>query len=254
MLVKNGTVCISTERVQNVSDRAKGIKNGNITKNETNQVVVRITQAELSYHEGPKQEDSKTDDICTTNSQQQVLAIDPMQQKDQEEKELGKYLHAIELLELQAFAVQFKYQSCLVELLQEHYKSTVKQNLSLQNQLVNMQQHNNKLELMLDLSRGKLLTSQKVLEEIHDFRMDLIAMAGYAIELEIKVWKFVELQAQYEKCVFKNVQLAKQKMKLERTVQHLESRIYNVQEFQEQHLSLLKHINMYKENARQHGG
>ncbi|GAA6111067.1 ninein isoform X1 [Tachysurus ichikawai] len=254
VLVKNGTVCISTERVQNVSDRAKGIKNGNITKNETNQVVVRITQAELSYHEGPKQEDSKTDDICTTNSQQQVLAIDPMQQKDQEEKELGKYLHAIELLELQAFAVQFKYQSCLVELLQEHYKSTVKQNLSLQNQLVNMQQHNNKLELMLDLSRGKLLTSQKVLEEIHDFRMDLIAMAGYAIELEIKVWKFVELQAQYEKCVFKNVQLAKQKMKLERTVQHLESRIYNVQEFQEQHLSLLKHINMYKENARQHGG
>ncbi|KAK2852512.1 hypothetical protein Q7C36_007713 [Tachysurus vachellii] len=234
VLVKNGTVCIA----KNVSDRAKGIKNGNITKNETNQVVVRITQAELSYHEGPKQEDSKTDDICTTTSQQQVLAIDPMQQRDQEEKELGKYVHAIELLELQAFA-----------LLQEQYKSNVKQNLSLKNHLVNMQQCNNKLELMLDLNRGKLLTSQKVLEEIHDFRMDLIAMAGYAIELEIKVWKFVELQAQYEKCVFENVQLAKQKMKLERTVQHLESRIYNIQEFQEQQLSLLKHINMYKENA-----
>ncbi|KAK3573389.1 hypothetical protein QTP86_024623 [Hemibagrus guttatus] len=245
---------------------ARGIKDANISKNTTdpNQFVVRITQADVSYHEELQQglemrerieEDTttivETDYSYTTTSQHQVLAIEPMLQKEQEETELGEYLHAIEILELQVIAVQFKYQSHLFELLQDQYKSTVKQNLSLQNQLVNMRQCNDELELMLDLNKGKLLTSQKVLEEIHDLRMDLNALAGYAVELEIKVLEFVELQAQNEKCVYENVQLAQQKMKLERRVQHLESKFHTVQEFQEQKSSLLKQIiNMHKENAR----
>lgn len=264
MLVKNGTICISTDLVQHDSHTARGIEGASISKNTTdpNQFVVRITQADVSYHEEPGlemqeriEEDTttivQTGYSCTTTSQHEALATEPMLQKEQEDTELGEYLRTIEILELQVMAVQFKYQSHLLELLQEQYKSTVKQNLSLQNQLVNMQQCNDKLELMLDLNKGKPLTNQTVLEEIHDLRMDLNALAGYAIELEIKVLEFVELQAQYEKCVHENVQLAQQKMKLERRVEHLESKIHTVQEFQEQQSSLLKHIiNMHKENAR----
>lgn len=51
-------------------------------------------------------------------------------------------------------------------------------------------------------------------------------MAGRAMELEIKVLELTELQVHYKKCICKNVQLAEQKMKLERRVHHLESNMY----------------------------
>lgn len=85
--------------------------------------MVKITQAEVSYHEDLKQgletqeniEDNtttvvKTDDRCTTSSQHQVLDLDcePMLKKEQKETSHGADLCAIEILELQAIAVQFK--------------------------------------------------------------------------------------------------------------------------------------------------
>ncbi|MCI4376286.1 hypothetical protein PGIGA_G00186490 [Pangasianodon gigas] len=268
VLVKNGTNCISTEIVQHDSNRARQFKDANIITNTTdpNLLVVKSAQADVSYHEEPMhglemqekiEADTttivKTDDSSTNSPQDQVLALEcgPMQKKENEETAHGADLCAIEILELQAIAVQFKYQSSLLELLQEQYRSTVKQNLSLKEQLVDLHHRNDKLELLLDLNRGKFLTSQKVLEESHDLRMDLIVMAGHAKELELKVLKLAELQLHYEKCVCENVQLSEQKMKLERRVQHLESEMHIVQEFQEQQSSLLKQIlSMHKENAR----
>lgn len=183
----------------------------------------------------------KTDDSGKTSSQHQVLALECgfMLKKEREVTSRGPDLWAIEILELQAIAVQFKYQNNLLELLQEQYRNTLKQNLSLQCQLVNLQQRSGELELLLDLNRGKLLTSQKVLEESHDLGMDPIAMAGHSKELELA------------EGVYENVQVAEHKLKLERRVQHLESEMCIVQEFQEQQSNLLKHImSMHKENAQ----
>lgn len=268
VLVKNGTVCISTEIVQHDSNTARGFKGANITTNTTDPdlLVVTVTQAEVSYHEEPMQghemqekiEDDtttivKTDDSSTTSSPHQVLALEcgPMLKKEHEQTAYGADLCAIEILELQAIAVQFKYQSHLLELLEEQNRSTMKQNLSLQAQLVNLQQRNDKLEMMLDLNKGKLLTNQKVLEESHDLRIDLTAMAGHAKELEINASDLAELQVCNEKCVCENVELAEQKMKPERRAQDLESKTHIVRDFEEQHSSLMKQImSMHKENAR----
>lgn len=195
----------------------------------------------------------KTDDSSTTSSPHQVLALEcgPMLKKEHEQTAYGADLCAIEILELQAIAVQFKYQSHLLELLEEQNRSTMKQNLSLQAQLVNLQQRNDKLEMMLDLNKGKLLTNQKVLEESHDLRIDLTAMAGHAKELEINASDLAELQVCNEKCVCENVELAEQKMKPERRAQDLESKTHIVRDFEEQHSSLMKQImSMHKENAR----
>lgn len=81
--------------------------------------------------------------------------------------------------------------------------------------------------------------------------MDLIAMAGHAMELKIKVLELAELQVHYKKCICGNVQLVEQKMKWQTRVQHMENNIYTLSKFQEQQSSLLKHImGMHKENAR----
>ncbi|KAF4090474.1 hypothetical protein AMELA_G00052550 [Ameiurus melas] len=267
VLVKNGTVCISTEIVQHDSNTARGFKDAHLTTNTTDPdlLVVTITQAEVSYHEEPMQghemqekfEDDtttivKTDDSSTTSSPHQVLSLEcgPILKKEHEQTAYGADLCAIEILELQAIAVQFKYQSRLLELLEEQNRSTMKQNLSLQAQLVNLQQRNDELEMLLDLNKGKLLTNQKDLEESHDLRIDLTALAGHAKELQIKTLELAELQVN-EKCICENVELAEQKMKLERRVQDLESKTPIVRDFQEQHSSLLKQImSMHKENAR----
>lgn len=262
VLVNNGTVCISTELVQHNSNRARGFQDITTNMTDSGLLIAKVTQAEFSYHEDQKQglemqekieEDTSVNDNSTTSSQHQVLALEcgPLQKKEQDETASGAALCAIEILELQAIAVQFKYQSSLLELLQEQYRSTLEQNLSLQDQVVYLKQRNDQLELLLDPNRGKVLTSQKGMEKRQDLKMDLTAMAGHAKESDIKALELAELQAQYEKCICENVQLTEQKMKLERRVQQLESKMHIVQEFQKHQSSLLMPIkSMRKENAR----
>lgn len=248
LLVKNGTVCINSDIFPHSSNRTRGFKNANNTTSMTDPdlFIVKVTQYDLSYHEEQKQglekqekiEDDytifKSDVKSMTSSQPQFLALACGRMLD---------LCAIEILELQTIAVQFKCQSSLLELLQEQYRSTLKENLFLQEQLFNLQQRNDELELLLDLNRSKLLTSQKVNEESHNLRIDMVAMAGHAKELEIKALELAEY-------VCRKVQVAEQKMKLERRV-HLDSKMHIVQEFQEQQSRLLKHImSMHKENER----
>lgn len=223
-LVKKGTFCISAEIVQLDSNRARDAK----IEDDTTSIA-------------------KTDDNSTTSSQHQVLAFGggPMLKKEQEETAIGADLCAIEILELRAIAVQFKYQSNILELLHEQYRRAVKQSISLQDQMDNQQLFSVKLELLLDLNRVMLLTSQKVLEKNYNLRMDLIARTCHAKELEMKTSELAAIQAHCEKCIWENVQLAEQKVKLERKVQQPKSKM---DEFHEQPSSLLE--SMHKENAR----
>lgn len=226
-LVKNGTFCISAEIVQMDANRARDAK----IEDDTTSTA-------------------KTDDNSTTSSQHQILALEggPMLKKEQEETAISADLCALEILELRAIAVQIKYQSNILELLHEQYRSAVKQSISLQDQMANQQQLSVKLELLLDLNRVMLLTSQKVLEKNYNLRMALIARTCHAKELEMKTLELAAIQAHYEKCICKNMQLAEQKVKLERKVQQPKSKMDIVQEFQEQQSSLLE--SMYKGNVR----
>ncbi|XP_072534333.1 uncharacterized protein nin [Salminus brasiliensis] len=213
------------------------------------QLDLSIREIEASCHKERTQDPEFMDqayDSSGTKFLELTVALERehMLNKEQEETQQDKNFCSKEILELQEIAVQFKDQSSLLEVLQDQYSNAVEQNLCLQEQLGQLQQHTSELELLLDLNREKL-------EETHKLRVEIIAMAAQAKELEIKELELVELQKSYEECVCENMQLVDRNRKLEKRVQNLECKMHVVQEFHEQQSCLLEEIaRMREENAK----
>ncbi|XP_007248591.3 ninein isoform X1 [Astyanax mexicanus] len=237
-------------------ESAEVISDSMAMDNEPNNVEVAdqydstTAEDEASCHKEPIQDPKAIDQADIPNDlecPELTVALENesmVKETNQQETHEDQSICAREILELQEIAVQFKDQSSLLEVLQDQYSSAVEQNLSLQEQLSLLQQHTNELELLLDLNRGKL-------QESHELRVELIALAAQAKELEIKELELTDLQKSYEECVCENLQLVDRNRKLEKRVQNLESRMNIVQEFQEQQTCLLEEIaRVREENAK----
>uniref|UniRef100_A0AAY3ZY77 EF-hand domain-containing protein n=1 Tax=Denticeps clupeoides TaxID=299321 RepID=A0AAY3ZY77_9TELE len=152
-----------------------------------------------------------------------------------------------EVLALQACVDQLQGWTQLLTELQPQYDTAILNNQAMKHQVSTLQQHNREL----DYNNENIVTAKQARVENCKLKSEIFTMVEQAKALEVKEFELTDLQIRYEECICENVRLNECNERLEKRVLSLESKMHIIQEFHDQHATLLDEIGrMRQENAK----